>query len=161
MKEGVVEVASQRPTGGKGRPMQLFNLTQQALQNNLDRLAGAILEEIIVTQSQEVRELWLNNIACRMINNQVPTSRNPTQRLYKTIQVLNEMHYQARWEAHTDAPRVLLAHCPYAAILSEHPELCKIDSYILEQMLGQPSIQLAKLEVNPQGISTCIFRIGK
>lgn len=161
MREGVVEVISQRPTGGRGRPTQMYGLTQQALQHNLDGLASALLEEIVVTLSQETREVWLRNIACRLMGNNPPSSRNPTQRLFAAINIFNDMHYQARWEAHTDAPRVLFAHCPYAAILPEHPELCKMDMFLLEQMLGQPSLQIAKQEVNPQGIPHCIFRIGK
>jgi predicted ArsR family transcriptional regulator len=82
-----------------------------------------------------------------------------TKRLSQTIQVLSQHHYQARWEAHSDGPRLLLGHCPYAAILEKHPELCRMDAYILEELVGTSVEQVARLARNSRGMTFCIFRI--
>ena len=64
---------------------------------------------------------------------------NLTRRLYRTTEILNQQHYQARWEARPDAPRLVLGHCPFSAILEEHPELCKLDAYLIERFTGASS----------------------
>ncbi len=69
------------------------------------------------------------------------------------------MNYNARWEAHAEAPQVLLGHCPYRAIIQEHPELCKMDKYLLESLLDQQVDQIAKLEKDNQGIKWCVFAL--
>jgi len=81
-------------------------------------------------------------------------------RLNQTIRRLDEMNYQARWEASSQGPRVILGHCPYAAILAENPELCQMDAVFLSSQLGQAVDQVAKLERGPQGIPHCIFALG-
>jgi predicted ArsR family transcriptional regulator len=70
------------------------------------------------------------------------------------------MRYQARWEAHADAPRLTLGHCPYAAILPEHPELCALDAALLETLLGAPATQVAKLARDGRGGMYCLFVIA-
>jgi predicted ArsR family transcriptional regulator len=80
-----------------------------------------------------------------------------THRLYQAIQRLNQMGYQARWEAHSEAPRLLLGHCPYAAILSKHPELCQMDAYLLEELMGVPADQIKKLAQDSRGARYCLF----
>jgi len=78
-------------------------------------------------------------------------------RLNHTIRRLNEMSYQARWEASPEGPRVIFGHCPYAAILAENPELCRMDAVFLTARIGQSMKQIARLERSPQGLSHCIF----
>jgi predicted ArsR family transcriptional regulator len=80
-----------------------------------------------------------------------------TQRLAKAVLRLNELGYQARWEAHSEAPHVILGHCPYALILPEHPELCQMDAHLLESLLGQPARQTKKLAVDSNGKHYCQF----
>jgi predicted ArsR family transcriptional regulator len=84
---------------------------------------------------------------------------NLIARLNTTISQLNELNYQARWEASPEGPRVMLSHCPYAAILSENPELCQMDASILKTRLNQNVDQIAKLERGPQGMPHCVFLI--
>jgi predicted ArsR family transcriptional regulator len=86
---------------------------------------------------------------------------NLTQRLGLAVQRLNEMGYQARWEAHRDAPRLFLGHCPYLAILPEHPELCQMDAHLLENLLGVPASQVKKRAQDSRGARYCLFVAGK
>jgi predicted ArsR family transcriptional regulator len=159
--EGVAEVLGRRISKGRGRPSLLYGLVEQAQQHNLDRLASALLSEI----GRKIEELdypdLLNRLAARLAKSPSNSSRASTKRMNQAIQQLNEMNYQARWEAHSEAPHIIFSHCPYAAILSDHPELCRLDVQLLVTMLGSTVIQTAQLRPNPLGIPQCIFVIQK
>jgi predicted ArsR family transcriptional regulator len=48
------------------------------------------------------------------------------------------MNYHARWEAGAEGPRILFGHCPYAAIVGKHPELCEMDVSLVSQLTARP-----------------------
>ena len=70
------------------------------------------------------------------------------------------MHYQARWEAGAEGPRVIFGRCPYAKVIAGHPELCKMDIALLEKALGRPVIELQKNEAGVRGSCPFLFRVG-
>jgi predicted ArsR family transcriptional regulator len=70
------------------------------------------------------------------------------------VEKLNEMHYQSRWEAGAEGPRVLFGRCPYAAVIEKHPELCRMDVNVLGNALGRELKQLGKIE---KGMGICVF----
>jgi len=156
-EEGVIEVASQRKTPGRGRPIQVYSLTHQVLAHNLDALAGVLLEELLQNNSMHSQDEYFTRIASRLAQPEIPPNQSLTKRLYLAVQRLNDMHYQARWEAHSDAPRIFLEHCPYAAILPDHPELCRIDASLLNQLLDHPVTLTSKLEKDNHGTLYCLF----
>ena len=53
---------------------------------------------------------------------------------------------------------MLFAHCPYAGIIDKHPELCMMDSALLEELTAQSVEQTAKMKKG--GNSLCVFRLG-
>ncbi len=156
-EEGVIEVASQRKTPGRGRPIQIYTLTQQILAHNLDALASVVLEELTQNNSSNSQNELFTRIASRLAQPEIPANQSLTKRLYLTVQRLNDMHYQARWEAHAEAPRIFLEHCPYAAILPDHPELCQIDAKLLNKFLNHQVILTSKLEKDSRGTVYCLF----
>jgi predicted ArsR family transcriptional regulator len=87
------------------------------------------------------------------INSTVPMAK----RLALVIEKFNALYYQARWEAGAEGPRVLFTHCPYAGVIDKHPELCVMDSALLEELTAQSVEQTAKMEKG--GISSCVFRL--
>ncbi len=169
--QGVVELIGQRPSTGKGRPAQLYSLSEQSQQHNLDRLVSALLQELLYSQPEDSQDLAMRNLAKRMLKEQPskdvsanparPVNPNLTQRLYASVRQLNDFNYQARWEAHSEAPVLIFEHCPYATILTEHPEMCHFDALLIEEMLGKETTQTAKLQANRRGTVHCMFRIGK
>lgn len=68
------------------------------------------------------------------------------------------MNYHARWEAGAEGPRVIFGHCPYAAIIARHPDLCRMDKALLEEWMGRSADQFAKIEI--EGSLVCVFGIG-
>lgn len=159
--QGVVEVAGHRPTRGRGRPNQLFELTRDATQHNLDNLAGSLLKEASNSLPTPEYQVYLHRIASRLIQESLTWDSIPSRRMIQAVGMLNAMNYQARWEAHAGAPHVILGHCPYASILAQHPELCQLDAFLLQEMLGSPVTQTAKLKPDLQGLPQCVFVMSK
>jgi predicted ArsR family transcriptional regulator len=151
--QNLVEEVGQRLARGRGRPTKLYALTHQAMHHNIDLLVDALLK-LILADNNPVEQFV--KLIPKLFGNPID-SHNQIQRLNQVIQRLNEMHYQARWEASPSGPRIIFGHCPYAAILSENPELCQMDQVMLSQQLKNPVEQIAKLDTSPKGKIHCIF----
>jgi DeoR family suf operon transcriptional repressor len=175
-EQGLVEVVSTRPTGGKGRPSQVFSPTGQDLGGSLEQLAHAMLDILEKSVTVEADNSSLRLLALRLAKGKAERDANDgaqeeldsepdqynagshlTQRLYASVSRLNDLGYAARWEARSDAPRVILGHCPYARILDDHPQLCRMDEFLLEDLLQAPVEQVAKLARDVLGAPFCMF----
>lgn len=156
--DGRVLVVGERPPRGRGRPQRIFALPRDG--EGTDRLAGHLLDQVLTPLEPDQKTEFLRAFAVRL-GGEATTARHITQRLAAAVRRLNDLEYQARWEAHALAPRVILGNCPYAAIIEDHPELCQMDVYLLENQLGQAVKQTAKLERNPQGLPVCVFALGR
>jgi predicted ArsR family transcriptional regulator len=165
-ERGLVQPAGQRTPQGKGRPARLFMPSENTLGNNLDQLAAALLE--MFKNQGELNDLdtTLRMLAARIaqpdtvtVETSEKSSRSLTHRLSHAVQQLNQLHYQARWEAWRGAPRLILGHCPYAAIIQQHPELCQMDAYLLEELVSAHAEQISKLSPDIKGALHCIFHI--
>lgn len=158
-REGIVTSIGYRPPKGRGRPSQIYRLARK--RDNLPALVGILLESLFDGHSSEARKSRLEKIGRRLVGKQEKEPEHTTQRLYQAISLLNTLNYQARWEAHADAPRVIFGHCPYFEIVEENPVLCEMDALILENLLEEKILQTAKLARNEQGLPYCTFLVGK
>jgi predicted ArsR family transcriptional regulator len=158
LDEEAVEIVDRRPGTGRGRPTLFYALARQARAHNLDKLADVLLQELLEGLQPEEQLATLQRIASRL-GEEASGSGNLTQRLNACVHLLNDMNYQARWEARSAGPRLVFFHCPYAGILPQHPELCQMDANLLEFVLATPVLQAAKLAPIPQGGKACIFNI--
>ncbi len=143
--------------------MKLYSLSQQVGVNNLGLLSSILMTNFVNSLPTEEWENALRSVATALSGGSKP-ERSPatlTQRLYAAIRRLNDLNYQARWEAHRQAPHILLGHCPYAQILDDHPEMCKVDAYMLEELLGARVKQTAKQVPHDLGLPYCAFVIAK
>ena len=161
LDQGVVQVVGQQPMRRRGRPTLLYALTAQASQHNLDQLSSALLAEILSYVPPEIRQDALKQIAVRLQGEEPSKTASLTQRLYQAVNRLNQMRYQSRWEARAEAPRLILGHCPYAMILPDNPELCLMDAYIIESLLGTSVLQVEKLAKDQRGALFCMFTVQK
>ena len=152
-KEGFIETVGQQSGRGRGRPLQVYALAEHALQDNLAGLASALLEMLAVTGDAPEH---LGAVATKLLG---PLDFAPQghARLNQAVDQLNARNYRAKWEASPTGPRIILRNCPYAAILSAHPELCQLDAEILAQLLDQEVTQTARLERLPGGPPHCAF----
>lgn len=147
--DGRVEVISQRQ-GGRGRPEKVYHLAGTLVGDNLSALAEALLAEA----DQRVR---MEAVGKRIAGGNTISGQPLMRRLERTIECLNEMHYQARWEAGAEGPRVILGHCPYAKLIENHPQLCQMDAALLAELLGGNVAQKSKLELGAGEAPFCAF----
>ncbi len=159
--EGAVTIIGEKPAIGRGRPASLYALTSQASLHNLDRLASVLLKEIANPDRPEYQIETLQRIAQVLSGDTEQATARLTRRLYQAVQRLNELHYQARWEARSVSPQIILGHCPYAAILPDHPELCRLDALILEALLKTRVEKMAHLARDERGLTYCMFTLDQ
>jgi len=154
IESGLVQEVGKEPVRGRGRPTKLYSLTENALKHNLDGLASALLNTLSKDKSDT--NDTLSQTAIHLLG-EPPTSLNAHIQLNWAVEKLNQLKYQASWEASPNGPRIILRNCPYALILSEHPELCDLDAALLTKLLNQPFEQSAKLKRSPDGSPHCAF----
>jgi len=152
VSDGRLEMMSARPHEGKGRPEKVYSIPRAALGDNLSALSDALLTEA----GPRVR---VEALAKRLAGDSDFASQPIAKRLNLVVEKLNEMNYHARWEAGAEGPRVIFGHCPYAAIIEKHPELCQMDAALLKELMGQSAEQLAKIGKEKSLI--CVFAMGR
>jgi predicted ArsR family transcriptional regulator len=158
--DGRAQVLGERRGAGRGRPLQVYGLGDTAVGDNLSGLADAILSEWLSGLPPEKQDSALRALAAQLASS-APGEQNAaiTRRLALAIERLNSLRYQSRWEAHAQGPRVIFEHCPYLAILGKHPELCRMDKFLLQELVGSEATQSARLELNARGLPFCMFLV--
>lgn len=150
--DGRLEITSVRGRGGRGRPEKVFSIPRAALGDNLSALADALLAEA-------GRSVRVEALAKRLAGGADLTNHPVAKRLNLVVEKLNQMNYHARWEAGPAGPRVIFGHCPYAAIIGKHPELCRMDAALLRELMGTEAEQLTK--IGREGGTACVFAMGR
>jgi len=150
--DGRLEMASVRGRDGRGRPEKVFSLPRSALGDNL-----AALSDILLTDAKP--GLKVDVLAKRLASQSDLPIQPLVKRLNLTIEKLNQMNYHARWEAGSEGPRIIFSHCPYAAIIAKHPELCQMDEALIKERIGQTAAQIFK--IGKEGSSVCVFVVGR
>ena len=145
--DGRLEMSAVRGREGRGRPEKVYSIPRAALGDNLSVLSEALLTEA----GSSIR---VEALAKRLVGDANIKSQPIAKRLNLIVEKINQMNYHARWEAGPQGPRILFGHCPYAAIIGKHPELCQMDVALLKELFGDEMEQIAKIE-NFQGM--CIF----
>ncbi len=157
--DGRVTALGARPSERRGRPQQIYSVNDAP---DLSALVDVLLAEWFGNVPAGEMEAALRAVAVRLAAvDPSGGSLAPLRRLSLTIEHLNRLGYRARWEATAAGPRILLERCPYAAILSRHPQLCRMDALLLESRLSTPVEQTARLEQNERGLAVCAFLVGR
>jgi predicted ArsR family transcriptional regulator len=159
--DGRIVMLGEMPNKGRGRPVKVYGLSGRALGDNLALLAGSLMDELVMKPSQAKRQAALQSLAKRLSDQigRIEADKSGGKRLSNLVEKLNSYHYQARWEAGAEGPRLLFARCPYAAIIERQPELCHMDEYMLGELMGGKAQQLAKIDQKPGGNIHCIIKI--
>lgn len=151
--DGRVEFVAVNNRDGRGRPEKLYSLSQGALGDNLPALANALLDVAGPT-------LKMDAVAGLILNSSQFANLPITKRLALLVEKLNEMHYQARWEATAEGPRLIFGRCPYAKVINGHAELCKMDLSMLKNALARPVNASEKNEAASRGTCPFLFHVG-
>lgn len=136
LSEGLIVITGSQRDGRRGRPSRRFSLAAAANKENFDLLSSALLSTALENLHLQARTSFLQGVAANLIGDFKP--RGPlVQRLAQAVSRMNSLGYQARWEAHADAPRLILTHCPFAELYCQHSELYELDKYLLEYLLDE------------------------
>jgi len=149
-KDGRVEMTSTKSRGQKGRPEKTYSLGNKLIGDNLEILADTLLNEIVDTTKLGKQIVKLQNLKLTKIQ---PLALALSQ----FIEKMNEMHYQAHWEAGAEGPRVGFGRCPYSKLIANHPELCDMDTSLMEESLSQTVLRVEKNEKSKPGFCPFIF----
>lgn len=160
LSEGFIEITGTVSRVGRGRPTQIYRLTPKTSQNHSLKLLKLLWEEFIGEKLSKQRASRLTRIARRLIGVVEPVDGGLPQRLYQTVQLLGEMEYEARWEAHADGPQVYLIKCPMASLSPSHMNTCLLDQAILQELVGYPVTQISRRDHHQGGQSYCVFQIS-
>ena len=145
--DGRLEMDAVRGRDGRGRPEKVYSLPRAVLGDNLSALGDALLREAGSKVKMEA-------VAKCLAGDDDLASQPIAKRLNLVVEKLNQMNYHARWEAGAEGPQIHLGHCPYAAIVGEHPELCEMDMSLISQMISRPALKEEKSETQK---SVCPF----
>jgi predicted ArsR family transcriptional regulator len=158
LAEGLIIVTGHQHSGRRGRPARRFSMAAAAQKDNSDLLSSAMLAVSLKRLSPKGQRAYFRRVAAQLAGENIPTGPL-AQRLVGTVEKLNELGYQSRWEAHADAPHLILEHCPFAPLRSQHPELSQLDVSLLEILLREPILQIESLAQEDDG--QWIFLVGK
>ncbi|MBT3321493.1 MAG: hypothetical protein HN392_04325 [Anaerolineae bacterium] len=161
-KDGRIEEVGKKEAGVKGgRPRKIYGITRHIRGDGLVTLSHHLLEEMLGAVNARQRSGILKNLARRLASSGMRETgarvASPMIRLKNTVQHLNKLGYESRWEAHAEGPRIILGQCPYLAIVGKHPELCEMDANLLAEYLGGDVNQIEKLA--GEGIPFCVFGV--
>jgi predicted ArsR family transcriptional regulator len=159
LREGLVEITGLSNQVGRGRPTNIYRLTPKTSPDHILNLLKMVWAEFIGNKPSKQRATRLARMAKRLIGVVEPIEGALPQRLYQTIQVLSELEYEARWEAHADGPQVLFIKCPLASLRNAHIDTCQLDQAILEELVGYPVHQISQRNHLPDSPSYCVFQV--
>lgn len=140
-----------RNRDGRGRPEKVYSLSEAALGDNVSALAKALL-------SEAGSNIKMEALAHLILDGRQFAGQSMNKRLVLLIEKLNEMHYQARWEAGSGGPRVIMGRCPYTRVIDGHPQICKMDEALLSSALERTVSPVRRTESQP-GLCPFLFEV--
>lgn len=161
LDDGRVVGAGERSNGRRGRPQKAFRLSERVLGENQGMLSDMLLDEWLAGSSRAKQaakvQILAEGLADRM--GRTDPDLSSMKRVAELTRRLNELHYESGWEAGAQGPRLLFGHCPYAAIIDKHPELCLMDAGMLALQMDADVEQVAKISQQPGGSAHCVFSL--
>ena len=157
----LVIVTTHKKQIGKGRPARVYRVSKK---DNTDLLAEVLFEVLVENTLPEHFNDLLQTLAKRLAACEVDQSdikpMSLASRLFLAIQRLNRLDYQARWEARSNAPRLIFANCPYSGIVEKVPQLCSLDAALIQELVGLPAYLKDRFIQDSRGGKICVFQLG-
>jgi predicted ArsR family transcriptional regulator len=159
--EGLVAASAER--AHVGRPKHVFTVTEAAQRyfpNKYHVLVERLLDELKSTLPPEQVELIIDGMAQRVAAryNTQPAHGTLEARLQRLVDILGEEGFMAEIRRAESNGETMLAelNCPYLYIGQRHPEVCRIDRALIQQVLGRMVEQQTCIL---QGAASCTFSV--
>lgn len=140
-RDGLIEAPDVRRLSRPGRPQYIYRLTEAAQEQfpkNYHGLAGVMLSELRERLDARDLDTLLRAVARRLMADAPSLEGLPLeQRLTSSVAYLNSKGYVARWGRDDEgAYAIQMTNCPYRQVAKEHSEVCSMDVYLIDNLLG-------------------------
>jgi predicted ArsR family transcriptional regulator len=161
-KDNLITTPVVRRPAGRGRPQQLYTLTEAAddlFPVNYYILADHLLAELKLKLGERGIEEIFNSIADRLAQEAPPARANQTiaARLDEVVAFLREKGFVVDWEAQDNAYLIHAYSCPYRQIVREYGQVCLLDKRIISAMLDTSPVRTACLTT---GDGHCTYQVA-
>jgi predicted ArsR family transcriptional regulator len=156
--DGRVAVHPRAGKSGRGRRPLSYRISERILGDNLAMVADVLLKARATgprPRTDRIVQVLAKGLVDRI--GALASGASATARLAQLVAAMNALHYHARWEAGAEGPRLLLGHCPYAAIIDSHPELCLMDAGAVSEIMGAQARQTAKIDTKRGDAMHCVL----
>jgi predicted ArsR family transcriptional regulator len=155
-------VAGKSVRRGKTKPTHEYSLTPQAdryFPQAYDRMLGAVLREVRISGGDAGVARIFDGIAKRAVDKMAPAleGKSTLERLEAIADNIRGSGVAVEVEEH-DGTIVLREHnCPYANVVSEHPECCTVIHSMLDEVI---SPEVKQTESLATGGAECRFEVA-
>lgn len=161
--ENLIHAADvRRPSAGRGRPQQVYQLTDAAdelFPVDYFGLTGYLLDEITTRLGKKgVHDLFAN-IAERLAHEAPPPKAHQTtaERLNELMAFLSGKGFVVDWEAADGAYLIHAYSCPYRQLARNHEYVCLLDNHVISSMFNTTPRRVACLSA---GDTHCTYKIS-
>jgi len=160
-KDGRIVRTGASKARSRGRPARTYRPGDRLLGDNLALVADSLLRAWPRGRRAPLPSDMISALANGLLRRLGPDRGDGSlaRRLATLVGALDAAHYHARWEAGPEGPRVIFGHCPYAALIERHPELCQMDREALARYIGADVTQLARIDVRGYTVNQCMFAL--
>ena len=152
-----------RPTAGRGRPQQVYQLTEKAdelFPVDYYSLTGYLLEELTLRLGKDGISELFDRIAERL-SEEAPLPK-PGQsieaRLDEVTAFLSNKGFVVDWE-YEDGKYLIHAYsCPYRQLAKDHAQVCLLDKHVITTMMNASPSRVACLS---NGDSHCTYQLSE
>jgi predicted ArsR family transcriptional regulator len=138
-RDGLVQQRSERR--GSGKPSSVYDLAPAAeylFPKSYGQLLDQLLEVLHGRMTPEEVETLLRKVGQRMAAPWKIPPGELRERLEAAVQVLNELGGLMERETGVETLCIRGYRCPFAAVVPEHPEVCRLAETLLSELVGIP-----------------------
>jgi len=138
-RDGLVQQRSERR--GSRKPSSVYDLAPAAeylFPKAYGQLLDQLLEVLQRRMMPEEVETLLREVGQRMAAQWKIPSGNLRVRLEAAVEVLNELGGLMERETGEKTVSIRGYRCPFAAVVPEHPEMCRLAETLLSELVGVP-----------------------
>jgi len=158
----ISKLGSSQPSTEKtrGRPAVHYQINDEHRANNYEVLTRVLLTMVRKRSSAaDLNATIVADMAELLFPKIGNTENNLINKLQSAVLQLERLNYEPHWEIKQDGPVISLRNCPYASILKDHPEMCRMDKYVLERLTDRTVFQTAYIFNDSPGVPACIFTL--
>ena len=147
---------------GKTKPTHEYSLTTQAdryFPQAYDRMLGAVLREVRINQGDAGVAQVFAGIAKRTVGKIAPAleGKSTLERLEAIADNIRASGVSVDVEEHGETIVLREHNCPYASVVSEHPECCTVIHSMLDEVI---SPEVKQTESLATGGAECRFEVA-